>query len=106
MHDMIPVWIDGKLQPFEKLKAHELGLRHKAVSVFILNGDKLLLQQRSAGKYHTPRLWSNACCTHPQWEEDTETCAHRRLADELGDPDLAVGVWTAPLRRAAEESRN
>ena len=30
----------------------------------------------------------------------------QRLAEELGDPDLSVGVWTAPLRRAAKECRH
>lgn len=35
-------------------------------------------------KYHTPGLWTNTCCTHPFWEEDSLSCALRRLDDELG----------------------
>jgi isopentenyl-diphosphate delta-isomerase len=76
--------VDGVLQPVEKLAVHQRGLQHKAVSVFVLDGDCLLIQQRAAGKYHTPNLWANTCCTHPLWEEADAACAHRRLLDELG----------------------
>ncbi len=81
---MIPAWVNGDLTPVEKLEAHKLGLRHKAVSVFVTRGTEILLQQRAAGKYHTPQLWANTCCTHPEWEEDALTCAIRRLREELG----------------------
>lgn len=80
----IPVWIDDKLVPFEKLAAHEQGLRHKAVSVFVFRDGDLLIQRRAKGKYHTPGLWANTCCTHPEWDEDGLTCAVRRLDEELG----------------------
>ncbi len=81
---MIPAWIDGTLQPVEKLDAHLRGLRHKAVSVFVLAGDMLLIQRRALGKYHTPGLWANTCCTHPEWDEPDMICATRRLDEELG----------------------
>lgn len=81
---MIPAWVDGTLQPVEKLEAHERGLRHKAVSVFVTRGDEVLIQRRALGKYHTPGLWANTCCTHPDWDEPAEACALRRLDDELG----------------------
>lgn len=81
---MIPAWVDGTLQPVEKLDAHVRGLRHKAVSVFLMADDALLIQRRALGKYHTPGLWANTCCTHPQWGEDDATCAVRRLNEELG----------------------
>lgn len=80
---MIPTWLNGKLQPFEKLAAHQQGLRHKAVSVFVIAGSQILIQQRALGKYHTPGLWANACCTHPEWTEDADVCAVRRLDEEL-----------------------
>jgi isopentenyl-diphosphate delta-isomerase len=80
----IPAWIDGELTPVEKLEVHRRGLRHKAVSVFLLAGDEVLLQRRAAGKYHTPGLWANACCTHPGWSESAVDCAARRLDEELG----------------------
>lgn len=82
--DLIPAWVDGVLQPVEKLSVHQCGLQHKAVSVFAVDGDKILIQQRAAAKYHTPNLWANTCCTHPHWGEDNLVCAHRRLAEELG----------------------
>ncbi len=81
---LIPAWVDGELQPVEKLETHLRGLRHKAVSVFIMAGDELLIQRRALGKYHTPGLWANTCCTHPAWEEPSEACAKRRLTEELG----------------------
>nr|WP_049641972.1 isopentenyl-diphosphate Delta-isomerase [Candidatus Rhodobacter lobularis] len=84
MNAMIPAWVDGALAPVEKLAVHHRGLRHKAVSVFVMSGDHLLLQRRALGKYHTPGLWANTCCTHPHWQEDAVTCATRRLDEELG----------------------
>ncbi|MFD2739468.1 isopentenyl-diphosphate Delta-isomerase [Sulfitobacter aestuarii] len=86
---MIPAWIDGRLQPVEKLDAHLRGLRHQAVSVFVMDGDALLLQRRALGKYHTPGLWANTCCTHPDWGEAADACVARRLDEELGIRGLA-----------------
>jgi len=86
--EMIPAWVDGRLTPVGKLEVHQRGLRHKAVSVFVLDGPRVLIQQRAAGKYHTPGLWANTCCTHPRWDEDPATCAVRRLREELGISDL------------------
>ncbi|WP_195822109.1 isopentenyl-diphosphate delta-isomerase [Roseobacter sp. MH60115] len=86
---MIPAWVNGTLTPVEKLEAHVKGLRHKAVSVFVLNGDAVLMQQRAMGKYHTPGLWANTCCTHPEWDEAPLDCAMRRLDEEIGVTGLA-----------------
>lgn len=87
---MIPAWIDGELQQVEKLAVHQRGLRHKAVSVFVVSGAHVLLQRRAEGKYHTPGLWANTCCTHPSWGEDPAACARRRLHEELGIVGLEV----------------
>ena len=84
MKIMIPAWVDGVLTPVEKLEVHKRGLRHKAISVFILRGTEVLLQRRALEKYHTPGLWANSCCTHPAWEEPSDECAIRRLGEELG----------------------
>ncbi|MEX0311719.1 MAG: isopentenyl-diphosphate Delta-isomerase [Tateyamaria sp.] len=84
MSIMIPAWVDGALTPVEKLEAHQRGLKHKAVSVFVVRGTEVLLQQRAMGKYHTPGLWANTCCTHPDWDEAPSVCAVRRLNEELG----------------------
>jgi isopentenyl-diphosphate delta-isomerase len=82
--DMIPTWVGGDLVAVEKLRVHREGLRHKAVSVFVMCGDDMLIQRRAMGKYHTPGLWANACCTHPHWGEAPEVCAARRLGEEIG----------------------
>jgi isopentenyl-diphosphate delta-isomerase len=84
MPQFIPAWVDGQLTPVEKLEVHLRGLRHPAVSVFVLDGDRTLIQCRALTKHHTPGLWANACCTHPRWNEDPATCATRRLGEELG----------------------
>ncbi|MBE0412570.1 isopentenyl-diphosphate Delta-isomerase [Yoonia sp.] len=81
---MIPAWVNGTLTPVEKLEAHQKGLKHKAVSVFVMNRGRVLIQQRAMHKYHTPGLWANTCCTHPAWNEDATDCAMRRLDEELG----------------------
>lgn len=90
MSEMVPAWVDGILTPVEKLEVHQRGLRHKAVSVFVLSGDKILLQRRAMAKYHTPGLWTNTCCTHPRWDEDPAHCAQRRLREELGVTGLTL----------------
>ncbi|MBI1170433.1 isopentenyl-diphosphate Delta-isomerase [bacterium] len=90
MAEMVPAWIDGTLTPVEKLEVHQRGLRHMAISVFVMNGDKTLLQRRALGKYHTPGLWANTCCTHPRWGEAPEACALRRLEEELGITGLTL----------------
>jgi isopentenyl-diphosphate delta-isomerase len=81
---MIPAWVEGVLTPVEKLEAHQKGYLHKAISVFVLCGNDVLLQRRALCKYHTPGLWANTCCTHPHWGEAAEVCAARRLNEELG----------------------
>ncbi len=81
---MIPAWVNGEIKPVEKLEAHVKGLRHKAVSVFMVCGQDILIQKRALCKYHTPGLWANTCCTHPNWDETAEECAIRRMEDELG----------------------
>lgn len=99
MTDMIPTWVNGTLTPVEKLEVHKRGLRHKAVSVFIMNGTNLLIQRRALTKYHTPGLWANTCCTHPRWNESAADCAVRRLREELG----ITGIY--PARRDTVEYR-
>ncbi|SFR35017.1 isopentenyl-diphosphate Delta-isomerase [Litoreibacter janthinus] len=82
--NMIPAWVNGELTPVEKMRVHQEGLRHKAVSVFVMSRDKVLIQRRALSKYHTPGLWANTCCTHPLWNEIPLDCATRRLNEELG----------------------
>ncbi|MFT3690495.1 isopentenyl-diphosphate Delta-isomerase [Paenirhodobacter sp.] len=79
----------------DKLEVHRRGLRHPAVSVFVLDDGKVLIQRRAAGKYHSAGLWANTVCTHPHWNEPPDRAARRRLREELG----ITGVYPAFVRR-------
>jgi isopentenyl-diphosphate Delta-isomerase len=71
--------------PVEKLKAHEKGVLHRAISVCIFDAKgRWLLQKRSSQKYHSAGLLANTCCGHPRPNEDTLEAAKRRLQEELG----------------------
>ncbi len=82
------VLVDKKDRPvgkMPKLEAHQKGILHRAFSVFILNSkNELLLQRRSASKYHSPNLWTNTCCSHPYVDELVIDAANRRLKEEMG----------------------
>lgn len=93
--EMIPAWVENRLMPVGKLEVHQRGLRHKAVSVFVVDGRRVLIQQRALTKYHTPGLWANTCCTHPRWDEEPAACAVRRLREELG----ITGLFPAFVER-------
>lgn len=76
---------DKPLGLMEKMEAHEKGLLHRAISVFILNEKReIMLQQRAFEKYHSGGLWTNTCCTHPRDGESTIEAANRRLEEEMG----------------------
>jgi isopentenyl-diphosphate delta-isomerase len=74
----------GKPYPIDKIEAHRRNARHLAISVFVFDRDRLLLQQRAEGKYHSGGLWANTCCSHPRWNETPAECAQRRLREEIG----------------------
>ena len=83
---------DEAIGVMEKMEAHRRGVLHRAFSVFLFDQEgRMLLQQRSAHKYHGALLWSNTCCSHPYPGEAVETAAERRLQEELG--------FTAPLEK-------
>jgi isopentenyl-diphosphate Delta-isomerase len=76
---------DDQIGLLPKMATHEQGLLHRAFSIFLFTDDgKMILQQRAASKYHSPLLWTNACCSHPIPNEATDQAAHRRLNEELG----------------------
>ena len=76
---------DNEVGHIEKMDAHIKGLLHRALSIFVFNEkNELLLQKRYSGKYHSPGLWTNTCCTHPNKDESTDDAALRRLQEEMG----------------------
>jgi isopentenyl-diphosphate Delta-isomerase len=82
---MIPALAaDGSLYPIEKLEAHKRAIPHLAISIFVFDGDLMLLQRRALTKYHCGGQWANTCCSHPHWGESLAAAANRRLREELG----------------------
>ena len=76
---------DQEIGQKEKMQAHLDGDLHRAFSIFIFNSkNELLLQKRAMGKYHSPGLWTNTCCSHPQPGKSMETCLSERLLEEMG----------------------
>ena len=68
-----------------KMDVHRSGELHRAVSVFVFDPqDRLILQQRALGKYHSGGLWTNTCCSHPRPGEALADAAARRLREEMG----------------------
>ena len=86
--------IDNVVGTAPKLRAHQEGLLHRAISVFVYNAaGELLLQRRAGGKYHSAGLWTNSCCSHPRPDEKPHQAAVRRLREEMGievDLDYAL----------------
>ena len=76
---------DNEIGLMHKTSAHEKGILHRAVSVFVINsaGD-WLLQRRALHKYHSAGLWTNTCCSHPLPGESNIDAANRRLMEEMG----------------------
>lgn len=69
----------------EKMKAHQKGKLHRAISVILFNkGGEILIQKRANSKYHSPGLWANTCCSHPRPGESLKETAKRRLKEEMG----------------------
>jgi len=76
---------DEVIGEMEKMKAHYESALHRAFSIIIFNDKgEMLLQRRALSKYHSPGLWTNACCSHPQLNEVYKDGAEERLSAELG----------------------
>jgi isopentenyl-diphosphate delta-isomerase len=100
------VLVDDMDQPIgtmDKMEVHRKGLLHRAFSVFIFNrqGD-MLIQQRADEKYHSPGLWTNACCSHPFPGEPVQKAAERRLYEELGFNTLLQELFSFTYRSQFE----
>ena len=95
VNDLILVDLDDReTGQGEKMAVHRRGLLHRAFSVFLFDGDRLLVQRRAAGKYHCGGLWANTCCSHPRPGQTPAEAAVLRLRQECG---ITAAV---PLREA------
>ena len=74
---------DKDIKVIEKMEAHLKPILHRAFSVFLYNGNKVLLQKRANNKYHSGGLMANTCCSHPQLNENIIDNAKQRLIEEL-----------------------
>ncbi len=75
---------DNPLGEMGKLEAHQKGVLHQAISVFIFNRlGEMLLQRRAEHKYHSAGKWSNTACSHPRPGEEVARAADRRLWEEM-----------------------
>ncbi len=90
-NDLILVDMDDRQIGFgEKLQVHQKGLLHRAFSVILFDGNRLLIQRRAEGKYHSAGLWANTCCSHPRRGQTLSEAAHMRLYEECGIRDAEI----------------
>ncbi|MBI1316110.1 isopentenyl-diphosphate Delta-isomerase [bacterium] len=76
---------DREIGRMPKMQAHQSGTLHRALSVVVFDPQgRMLLQRRALDKYHSPGLWTNACCSHPRPGEAPDEAARRRCREELG----------------------
>lgn len=76
---------DVQTGTMEKMEVHQKALLHRAFSIFIFNSKgEMLLHKRADKKYHSPGLWTNACCSHPAPGQETLAAAENRLQEEMG----------------------
>lgn len=69
----------------DKVELHRgRGHRHRAFSIFLCRGTRVLMHRRSTHKPLWPGYWTNSCCSHPRRGEDYAVATQRRLREELG----------------------
>ncbi len=99
---------DEVLGTMPKMEAHEKAVLHRAFSVFVMNNQgQTMLQQRAAGKYHSPLLWTNTCCSHQRIGETNIQAGKRRLQEEMGFQtelrELFSFIYKAPFDNGLTE---
>ena len=99
---------DEQIGLMPKMEAHEKALLHRAFSVFVFNDrNELMIQQRAKGKYHSPGLWTNTCCSHQREGETNIQAGKRRLQEEMGFTtelkDTISFIYKAPFDNGLTE---
>lgn len=73
------------IEVMSRREVHQLGLRHRAVHVFLFRSDgRLLIHLRAASKVEFPSVWSSSAAGHVTSGENPDDCVRRELAEELG----------------------
>lgn len=89
---------DKVMGPISKGESHAIetvqkGIYHRALSLLVFDEqNRFLLTQRSSGKITFPNYFTNACCSHPLYNNQ-----------ELEEDQQAIGVKRATLRRSQFE---
>lgn len=94
--------LDRPVGDMPKMQAHVESRLHRAFSVFLYDGNDLVIQKRAQGKYHSGGLWANTCCSHPRVGEEVTEAVCRRLQQELAvtyTPDRLIHVGEFVYRR-------
>lgn len=99
---------DEQIGLMPKMEAHEKALLHRAFSVFVFNKkNELMVHQRALGKYHSPGLWTNTCCSHQRDGETNIEAGKRRLQEEMGFTtdlkDTISFIYKAPFDNGLTE---
>lgn len=103
-------------QVVDKDTAHQLGLRHRDVHVFITDGENYLEQQRKAGKEIMPAEWDISASGHVSAGELPAAAAARETGEEVGIPvephelryigrlpvEMYIPGWEHPHRTVSE----
>lgn len=94
---------DNEIGLMHKSTAHEKGILHRAVSVFVINlAGHWLVQRRALHKYHSAGLWTNTCCSHPLPGESNIDAANRRLTEEMGLQCKLIELFSFTYREIFE----
>ncbi|KZF23134.1 isopentenyl-diphosphate delta-isomerase [Xylona heveae TC161] len=89
------------------MKNIDMGLLHRAFSVFLFDSEnRLLLQQRASEKITFPDMWTNTCCSHPLGipgetgaELDAAILGVKRAAQRKLNQELGIKAEQVPLEK-------
>jgi isopentenyl-diphosphate Delta-isomerase len=76
---------DHVIDVMSRSEVHRLGLRHRAVHIFLFRGSgEMLIHLRHADKEEFPSVWTSSASGHVSAGESYELSAKRELYEELG----------------------
>lgn len=76
---------DRVIDALPRAEVHRLGLRHRAVHIFIFNrSGHIFLQKRSQSKDSNPGCWDSSVSGHVDSGEGYDAAARRECFEELG----------------------